>query len=78
MATFRALYLANSMAQSSAYCSPHQNLPHGGKDKLTGATPIEGVDTHIPTPAVSGIYNFASVLTFNPAEQVFKYSNNDL
>ena len=40
------------MAQSSAHCSPRQNL-HDGKDELAGGTPIKGNDRRTPAPVAS-------------------------
>ena len=64
------------MARFYACGSPHQNLLLGGKDKLTDSAPTEGDNTIIPT--VSRVHTPSLVLAPNPAEQVLKYTNDDL
>ena len=49
------------MAQSSARCSPRQNL-YDGKDELAGGNPTEGIDHRSPAPAAS----LASTLAVAP------------
>ena len=64
------------MAWSSACCSFYQNLLVGGKDKIVGAAPTKSDNTLIS--AISFVCTPAPVLAPNLAEQVFKYTNDDL
>ena len=50
LTTFKSSHLASSMAQSSARCSPCQNL-HNGKDELAGKTPTKSNNRCTPAPA---------------------------
>ena len=62
LATFKSFHPTSSIAQSSACCSPCQNL-HNGKNELAGRTPTKGSNcrtptsatTHAPTSAVSPV-----------------------
>lgn len=62
------------MARFSASRSQPQNSFFSTKDELASAAPTEGDDTQTPAPAVSCAPTPAS----NLAEQVFKYTNNNL
>ena len=64
------------MTPSSAHCSPHQNPPLSSKDELAGAVPIESNNTSIP--AILYVYTPTLILAHNLAEQVLKYTNDDL
>ena len=55
------------MAQSSARCSPCQNL-HNGKDELAGGNSTKGSNHHIPVPATTHALTPAVALFVPPLD----------
>ena len=53
LAIFKISHPASLMAQSSACCTPRQNLFFDGKDKLAGKNPTKNSDCYTPAPAAT-------------------------
>ena len=71
------------MGQSSACCSPCQNL-HDGKDELAGGTPTNSSNRCTPAPAPTRVLILAAVLVVAPLAAsgstdsfVVRYSEDD-